>query len=211
VIVAQLSISVDGYLAGPSPSLEDPLGTGGMQLHEWVIRLEAWRKQHGLEGGEVDIDTRLVEEAVRGIGAVVMGRKMFSGGEGPWKNDPNSSGWWGDEPPFHAPVFVVTHHPREPLELKGTTFHFVTDGVETAVAQARDAAGSDDVSIAGGAMIVQECLAAGLLDELTVHTAPIFLGGGIRLFEDGTPPQRLEVLDVVAAPLATHVRYRLKQ
>jgi dihydrofolate reductase len=209
VIVAQLSVSVDGYLAGPSPSLEEPLGIGGMQLHEWVIRLEAWRKQHGLEGGEVDIDTRLVEEAVRGIGAVVMGRKMFSGGEGPWKNDPNSSGWWGDEPPFHAPVFVVTHHPREPLELTGTTFHFVTDGVETAVAQARDAAGSDNVSIAGGAMVVQECLAAGLLDELTVHTAPIFLGGGIRLFEDGTPPKRLELLDVVAARLATHVRYRI--
>ncbi len=208
MIVAQLSVSVDGYLAGPSPSLEDPLGIGGMQLHEWVIRLEAWRRQHGLEGGEVDVDTPLVEEAGN-AGAVVMGRRMFSGGEGPWEDDPNGRGWWGDEPPFHAPVFVVTHHPRAPLELTGTTFHFVTDGVESAVVQARDAAGGANVSIAGGAMVVQQCLAAGLLDELTVHTAPILLGGGTRLFADGAPPQKLEVLDVLAAPLATHVRYRI--
>jgi dihydrofolate reductase len=208
MIVAQLSVSVDGYLAGPSPSLEDPLGIGGMQLHEWAVRLEAWRRQHGLEGGEVDVDTPLIE-AAGDAGAVVMGRRMFSGGEGPWEDDPNGSGWWGDEPPFHAPVFVVTHHPRESLELTGTTLHFVTDGVESAVAQARDAAGGANVSIAGGAMVVQQCLAAGLLDELTVHTAPIFLGGGTRLFADGAPPRKLEVLDVLAAPLATHVRYRI--
>jgi dihydrofolate reductase len=210
VIVAQLSVSVDGYLAGPSPSLEDPLGIGGMQLHEWAFRLEAWRRPHGLEGGEVDIDTPLVEEGEHGMGAVVMGRKMFSGGDGPWESDPNGQGWWGDEPPFHAPVFVVTHHPREPLELTGTTFHFVTDGVEAAVALARAAAGDARVSIAGGAAVVQQCLAAGVLDELIVHTAPVFLGGGTRLFEDGTPPRRLEVLEVVAVPLATHVRYRIR-
>jgi dihydrofolate reductase len=209
VIVAQISVSVDGYAAGPSPSLEDPLGIGGEQLHKWAFRLEAWRKPHGLEGGEVDIDTRLVEEAENGLGAVVMGRKMFSGGAGPWADDPNGRGWWGDEPPFHAPVFVVTHHARDPLELTGTTFHFVTDGVEAAVARARDVAGEANISIAGGASIVQQCLAAGLLDELTVHTAPVVLGGGTRLFADGAPPQRLEVLEVVAVPLATHVRYRV--
>jgi dihydrofolate reductase len=206
MIVAQLSVSVDGYVAGPSPSLEDPLGAGGEQLHEWAFRLEAWRRQHGLEGGEVDVDTPLIEEP---SGAVVMGRRMFSGGEGPWEGDPNGRGWWGDEPPFHAPVFVVTHHEREPLELTGTTFHFVTDGAEAAVARARDAAGEANISIAGGASVVQQCLAAGLLDELMVHTAPVVLGGGTPLFEAGAPPQRFEVLDVVAAPLATHVRYRI--
>jgi dihydrofolate reductase len=207
VIVAQLSVSVDGYVAGPSPTLEDPLGAGGEQLHEWAFRLEAWRRAHGLEGGEVDVDTPLVEEPA---GAVVMGRRMFSGGDGPWEDDPNGTGWWGDEPPFHAPVFVVTHHEREPLELTGTTFHFVTDGVESAVARARDAAGDANVSIAGGASVVQQCLAVELLDELMVHTAPVVLGGGTRLFEDGAPPQRLEVLEVVAVPFATHVRYRIQ-
>ena len=209
MIVAQISVSVDGYAAGPSPSLDDPLGVGGEQLHEWAFRLEAWRRQHGLDGGEVDLDTPLIEEAETEIGAVVMGRKMFSGGEGPWADDPNGRGWWGDEPPFHAPVFVLTHHEREPLELTGTTFHFVTDGFESAVARARDAAGDANVSIAGGASVVQQCLAAGLLDELMVHTAPVILGGGTRLFEDGLPPARLQVAEVVSVPFATHVRYRL--
>jgi dihydrofolate reductase len=207
VIFAGISVSVDGYVAGPSPTLEEPLGAGGEQLHEWAFRLAAWRSAHGLEGGEVDADTPLVEGAA--AGAVVMGRRMFSGGAGPWADDPNGSGWWGDEPPFHAPVFVVTHHAREPLELTGTTFHFVTDGVEAAVEQARAAAGDANVSIAGGASVVQQCLAAGLLDELTVHTAPVVLGGGTRLFEDGSPPGRLEVVEVIAVPLATHVRYRV--
>jgi dihydrofolate reductase len=206
VIAAQLTVSLDGYVAGPSASLEDPLGAGGEQLHEWAFRLEAWRRQHGLEGGEIDVDTPLVEEHAA---AVVMGRRMFSGGAGPWAEDPNGSGWWGDEPPFHAPVFVVTHHAREPLELTGTTFSFVTDGVESAVERAQAAAGEGTVSIAGGASIVQQCLRAGLLDELTVHTAPVLLGGGTRLLEDGLPPKRLEIVDVVNGPLATHVRYRL--
>jgi dihydrofolate reductase len=207
VIFAGISVSVDGYVAGPSPTLEEPLGAGGEQLHEWAFRLEAWRSVHGLEGGEVDDDTPLVEGA--SAGAVVMGRRMFSGGAGAWADDPNGNGWWGDEPPFHAPVFVVTHHAREPLELTGTTFNFVTDGVEAAVDQARAAAGDANVSIAGGASVVQQCLAAGLLDELTVHTAPVVLGGGTRLFENGSPPGRLEVVDVIAVPLATHVRYRV--
>jgi dihydrofolate reductase len=206
MIVAQLSISVDGYLAGPSPSLEDPLGIGGMQLHEWVFRLEAWRRPHGLEGGEVDIDTPLVEEGV--AGAVVMGRRMFSGGAGSWEDDPNGHGWWGDEPPFQAPVFVVTHHEREPLELTGTTFHFVTDGVESALAQARDAAGDQDVHIAGGAHTIQQVMAAGQLDELYLHIVPVVLGAGERLLENVGDPQ-LEPVEVIASPAVTHVRYRV--
>jgi dihydrofolate reductase len=209
VVTAQLSISVDGFLAGPDPSLEDPLGIGGMQLHEWAFRLEAWRSRHGMEGGEVGPDSGLVEEDLAANGAFVMGRKMFSGGSGPWDGDPNPRGWWGDEPPYHAPVFVVTHHVRERLDMDGgTSFTFVTDGVASAVEQARAAAGDKNVSIAGGASVVQQCLSLGLVDELTVHTAPVFLGGGTRLF-DAVPPGRLELVETVAVPQAVHVRYRL--
>jgi dihydrofolate reductase len=208
-VTADISVSADGYVAGPDPTLEEPLGAGGEQLHEWAFRLAAWREPHGLEGGETDVDSELIEEALRESGAVVMGRKMFSGGSGPWEEDPNADAWWGDEPPFHAPVFVVTHHPREPVEKQGgTTFTFVTDGVEAAVERARAAAGGKDVSVAGGASIVQQCLVAGLLDELQVHVAPVLLGGGVRLFDGGTTG-RLEITRVVAAPLATHVRYRI--
>jgi len=207
-VTAGISVSVDGYVAGPNQTLEEPLGEGGEQLHEWAFRLAAWRGAHGLEGGETDVDSELVDESHR-ASAVVMGRKMFSGGSGPWEDDPNADAWWGDEPPFHAPVFVVTHHPREPLGKQGgTTFTFVTDGVESAVEQARAAAGDGDVSIAGGASIVQQCLAAGFLDELRVDVAPVLLGGGVRLF-DGVAPGRLEIAGVVAGPLATHVTYRV--
>lgn len=206
---AQITVSLDGFAAGPEPSLDDPLGRGGMQLHEWAFRLRAWRGQHGLDGGEEGPESRWVDEIAERTGAYVMGRKMFSGGAGPWESDPNANGWWGDDPPYHAPVFVATSHAREPLELQGgTTFHFVTDGVAAAVALARDAAGGRDVQIAGGASVVQQCLALGLLDELQLHIAPVFLGGGTRLF-DGVDPARLEVLDGIATPQATHVRYRV--
>ena len=207
MIVAQISVSVDGYAAGPSPSLEDPLGIGGMQLHEWAVRLEAWRRQHGLDGGEVDVDTPLVEEAGN-AGAVVMGRRMFSGGDGPWDDDPNSTGWWGDEPPFHAPVFVVTHHARPPLELTGTTFTFVTDGVAAALAQARDAAGEGDVQVSGGADVIRQAIALGRGDELQLHTAPVVRGGGTALL-DGVAPEALEIVETIGTPQATHVRYRI--
>jgi dihydrofolate reductase len=206
-VTAQLSISLDGFLAGPRPSLDDPLGQGGMQLHEWAFRLAAWRGPHGLEGGETGPDSALVERDLAANGSFVMGRKMFSGGAGAWEDDPNATGWWGDEPPYHAPVFVVTHHARERLDLQGgTSFTFVTDGVASAVEQARAAADGKNVSIAGGADVVQQCRALGLLDELTVHVAPLFLGGGTRLFEH-VPPGRLEILEVVDVPSATHVRY----
>jgi dihydrofolate reductase len=201
-------MSLDGFVAGPDPSLEHPLGRGGMELHEWAFRLEAWRREHGLEGGEVDVDSRLVEEHLAATGAVVMGRKMFSGGAGPWEDDANAGGWWGDEPPYRKPVFVLTHHAREPLELTGTTFTFVTGGIERAVADARVAAGPKDVLVAGGADVVQQALRAHLADAIDLHIAPLFLGSGTRLLE-GLEPQRLEIDGVVSAPRATHVRYRL--
>jgi dihydrofolate reductase len=208
MVVAELSVSLDGFVAGPEPSLEDPLGKGGMELHEWAFRLAAWRRPHGLEGGEVDVDSELVEQHLASTGAVVMGRKMFSGGEGDWEGDPNANGWWGDEPPFHKPVFVVTHHSREPLQLGETTFTFVTDGLETAVERAREAAGAKDVHVSGGADVVRQALRAALVDVLDLHVIPLFLGSGRRLLE-GLEPRRLEVERVVAAPRATHIRYRL--
>jgi dihydrofolate reductase len=206
---ADISMSLDGFVAGPNQSFEDPLGVGGMQLHEWAFRLEAWRSQHGLEGGETGVDSALVEESTSSTDAVVMGRRMFSGGSGPWEDDSNAGGWWGDDPPFHAPVFVVTHHPRELLQQQGgTSFTFVTDGVESAVQQARAVASDKDVLVAGGGSVVQQCLAAGLLDEIQVHVVPVLLGTGVRLFEDASPA-RLEITRVVESPLATHIRYRI--
>ena len=208
-VVADISISLDGFVAGPEPTLEEPLGKGGEQLHEWAYPLAAWRRPHGLEGGETGTESDLLEAAFGAAGAIVIGRRMFSGGGGPWGDDPKADGWWGDEPPFHCPVFVVTHHPRETVEkLGGTSFVFVTNGVEAAVERARAAAGDKDVAIGGGASVIQQCLAAGLLDELSVHIAPVLLGGGVRLFEDA-PAQRLEILDVVEGERATHVRYHV--
>jgi dihydrofolate reductase len=203
----EITMSLDGFVAGPHATLEDPLGKGGMQLHEWVFRLASWRAQHGLEGGEHDDDDALVVRSLAGKGATVMGRRMFSGGEGPWEDDPNSGGWWGDEPPFGSPVFVVTHHPREPLAFaNGTTFVFV-DSVESAVAQAREAAGDKDADIAGGASIVQQALRQGLVDEVRLHVAPVLLGDGVRLF-DGLEGLRLELTDAQSSPLVAHLTYR---
>ena len=205
---AQLSVSTDGYVAGPDPTVEEPLGRGGMQLHEWVFRLRAWRAEHGMDGGEDGPESAWIEEVAARTGAYVMGRKMFSGGSGPWQDDPMAAGWWGDEPPFHAPVFVVTHHAREPLALGGgTTFFFVTDGVEAALDRAAEAAGGRDLQIAGGASVVQQAIALGRLDELTIHTAPVELGGGTKLFVDRAP--RLEQLEEQETAHARHVRYRV--
>jgi dihydrofolate reductase len=210
-VVAEVSISLDGYVAGPNPSLEEPLGKGGELLHEWAVRLKTFRELHGMEGGDVDSDDELMAESVRTQGAVVMGRRMFSGGDGTWESDPNASGWWGDEPPFHKPVFVVTHHEREPLVLGETTFTFVTSGVAAAVDQARSAAPSQlDVLVAGGADTIDEALAAGLVDELQLHVAPVLLGGGTRLFEGlGAERPRLELAAVRESPHVSHLRYRV--
>jgi dihydrofolate reductase len=207
-VMVDISISLDGFVAGPNPSLENPLGEGGEQLHEWVVALEAWRKVHGLEGGETTASSELVEESLASTGAYLMGRKMFSGGEGPWEDDPNSGGWWGEDLPFVGPVFVLTHHPREPLASKGKTMTFVTGGLDTALAQAREAAGEKNVAVAGGADVIQQVLAADELDELQVNVAPVLLGGGTRLF-DGGAQQSVELVRVVDAPGVTHLKYRV--
>jgi dihydrofolate reductase len=203
----QISVSLDGYVAGPNQSPKDPLGEGGEDLHDWVIATESWRRQHGREGGERNADSELVERESAGIGAYIMGRKMFGGGSGPW--DESWKGWWGDEPPFHVPVFVLTHHEREPLEMEGgTTFAFVTDGIESTLEQAEAAAGDQDVAIAGGAIAIQQYLAAGKLDELHLHVVPIILGGGERLL-DNIGKANLEPVEVVGSPAVTHLKYRV--
>ena len=205
-VICDISVSLDGFVAGPNQTLEQPLGEGGEGLHEWVVRLKSWRERHGMEGARPD-RTRVVEEGVERAGATIMGRRMFSSGSGPWEDDPKANGWWGDEPPFRHPVFVLTHHPREPLELQGTTFTFVTDGVEAALEQARSAAGNKDVHVAGGANVVQQYLGTGLLDELELHLVPVLLGGGVRLLDE-LEPTELELDRVVASPAVTHLRYR---
>jgi dihydrofolate reductase len=210
-LLLDISISLDGYVAGPDPSLEEPLGRGGERLHEWAFATRAWREPHGLDGGEEGADSELVRRLLGRVGATVMGRRMFSGGEGPWEQDPNADAWWGDEPPFHHPVFVLTHHAREPLVMQGgTTFTFVTDGVESALAQAREAAGDRDVQLAGGADVAQQALAAGALDEVHLHVAPVLLGAGRRLFDGALPgaPRGLVPAGIVASPTGVaHLRY----
>jgi dihydrofolate reductase len=204
-----ISMSLDGFVAGPNQTLEQPLGEGGEGLHEWVFRLASWRAPHGLEGGETGPDDDLVRERLERTGAVIMGRRMFSGGAGSWEDDPNADAWWGDNPPFHVPVFVLTHHEREPVVKEGgTTFTFVTDGIESALDQALSAAGEKDVSLAGGASVAQQYLQAGLLDELHVHVAPVLLGGGISLFgELGTDAAKLKLTKVLESTFVTHLSY----
>jgi dihydrofolate reductase len=205
----QIAVSLDGYVAGPDQSEENPLGVGGEDLHQWVVELEAWRKPHGQEGGEVNASTPVVEEIQSNVGATVMGRNMFGGGPGPWSTDDPWNGWWGNNPPFHTPVFVLTHHPREPLEMEGgTTFFFVTDGIESALEQAIRAAGSQDVLLGGGANVAQQYLAAGLIDEFDLHVVPILLGDGERLLEN-VGDLRLEQVRAIEAPGVTHIKYRV--
>ena len=203
-----ISVSADGYVAGPNQSEENPLGEAGERLHDWVVALRAWRAPHGLEGGEVNANTAVVEEAQASVGAEIMGRGKFGGGPGPWGEDP-WRGWWGEDPPFHMPVFVLTHHQREPLTLSDTTFTFVTDGIEAALEQARAAAGEKDVLIGGGADVINQYLAAGHVDELELHVVPLLLGGGARLFEGIGPDLELEQIRVVEAPGVAHLKYRV--
>ena len=203
-----ISVSADGYVAGPHQSEENPLGEAGERLHDWVVALRAWRAPHGLEGGEVNASNAVVEEAQANIGAEIMGRGKFGGGPGPWGEDP-WRGWWGEDPPFHMPVFVLTHHQREPLTLSDTTFTFVTGGIEAALEQARAAAGEKDVLIGGGADVINQYLAAGHVDELELHVVPLLLGGGARLFEGIGPGLELEQIRVVEAPGVAHLKYRV--
>jgi dihydrofolate reductase len=206
-VTCHIAISLDGFVAGPNQSLDNPIGEGGMRLHQWAFATDSWRKQQGLDGGERTPDSEVVDDVVSGVGAYIMGRKMFGGGDGPW--DETWTGWWGEDPPYHTPVFVLTHHSREPLAMQGgTIFNFVTDGIESALEQARAAAGDKVVSIAGGASTVQQYLAAGMLDELYLHIVPVILGAGERLLEDIGDPT-LQPVSVTASPTVTHVKYRV--
>lgn len=205
----RISMSLDGFVAGPDQSLENPLGIGGEGLHEWVVPLSVWRAAHGMEGGEVNESASVVEESLVNIGATVMGRNMFGGHPGPWDPEKPWKGWWGATPPFHHPVFVVTHYGREPLKMEGgTTFHFVTDGIEAALEQARLAADGKDVALAGGASVAGQYLAAGLVDEMEISLVPILLGSGERLFEGvGDNLHGLELVRTVAAPDVVHLKF----
>jgi dihydrofolate reductase len=205
----KISMSLDGFVAGPDQSVDNPLGVGGMRLHEWAFALAIFRDEHEMEGGEVNESTRVVEESRANIGATVMGRNMFGGHPGGWDAKNPWNGWWGINPPYHHPVFVLTHHKREPLRLEGgTTFTFVTTGIESALEQARLAAGGKDVSLAGGAKAAQQYLAAGLVDEMEISLAPTLLGGGERLFEGiGDDLHGLELVRTVAAPQVTHLKF----
>jgi dihydrofolate reductase len=204
-----MSMSLDGFVAGPNQSEDAPLGVGGEQLHQWLLPLKAFRETHGgEEGGEVNASTPIADEILGGVGATIMGRNMFGGGPGPWGEKP-WNGFWGSEPPYHHPVFVLTRHPRAPLELDGgTTFHFVTDGIQSALEQAKEAAAGRDVSLGGGANVVQQYLSAGLLDEMVISVVPVLLGGGARMFDNlGEPRPRLRQIETVEAPGVTHIRY----
>jgi dihydrofolate reductase len=204
------AVSLDGFSAGPNQSEEEPLGVGGEALHDWMIGLEAWRQAHGKAGGEVNASTEIAEELGTGFGAVVMGRNMFGPiGGGDW-GDETWKGWWGDEPPYHTPVYILTHHPREPVEMEGgTTYHFVTDGIESAIDHARQAADGEDVLIAGGASVIRQALVAGLVDGFTLNVAPILLGDGERPLGSLPPSLKLEQVRAIEAPGVTHLKYRV--
>ena len=204
-----ISTSLDGYVAGPTQTQENPLGEGGEELHDWLVRLKAWREHAGMEGGEENVSSAVFREVIANVGAEIMGRGKFGpAGRGPWGDDP-WRGWWGEDPPFHKPVFVLTHHEREPLTLSDTTFTFVTGGIEAALEQAKAAAGGKDVYLGGGADIINQYLAAGLVDELEIHVSPLLLGGGERLFDGVGPDIKLEQLRAVEAPGVAHLKYRV--
>lgn len=198
-VLFEITMSLDGYVAGPNDGPGLGLGEGGERLHEWVFGLASWREPHGLAGGETNVDSEVLDETVKATGAVIVGRRMFDNARG-----------WGDEPPFHAPVFVVTHEPRDVLVKGDTTFAFVNDGIESALEQARAAAGDKDVSIGGGASVAQQYLEAGLVDEMQIHVAPLLLGGGVRLFDRlGDATIELEKTRVIDSPQVTHMRFRV--
>jgi dihydrofolate reductase len=206
----RISMSLDGFVAGPQQSVDNPLGVGGMRLHEWVFPLKFWREMHGQSGGEVTASNRVVEESVANVGATIMGRNMFGGQPGPWASENPWNGWWGEDPPFRSSVFVLTHYPRPPLALGATTFVFVTDGIESALEQARRAARGKDVALAGGARAAQEYLKARLVDEMLISQVPVLLGAGERLFDGVDDLDGLALVETVAEPNVTHLRFERK-
>ena len=209
-VICDQSVSLDGFSAGPNQSLENPLGENGLRVHEWMFVTNPWRKSQGLPAVPETADDAVVSDLMSnaGVGAVIMGRNMFGPIRGGW--DRSWNGWWGDDPPYHAPVFVLTHHPRDPVPMQGgTTFYFVTDGVESALEQARQAAGGKDIRIGGGASTVQQFIRAGHLDELHLHLVPIILGAGQRLLENVGDPKMTPV-SVIASPTVTHIRYSIE-
>ncbi|MGH2754888.1 MAG: dihydrofolate reductase family protein [Actinomycetota bacterium] len=210
-VTIDISMSLDGYIAGPDQTLEQPLGEGGERLHDWALATAGWRSSHGLSGGESNIDSDVMDESLKATGATIMGRRMYSGGRGSWEDDPNADGWWGDDPPFHHPVFVLTHQAREPRTMKGgTTFTFVTEGPEAALERAQSAAAGANVAVAGGANTICQYLNAGLVDELQIHLAPVLLGSGVPLFDEVETEQApVELIRTIAAPTVTHVKYRI--
>jgi dihydrofolate reductase len=202
-----ISTSLDGYVAGPNQTQTEPLGEGGERLHDWLVELKAWREPQGLDGGEVNVSDAVVREEHANVGTEIMGRGKFGpASRGPWGDHP-WQGWWGEDPPFRKPVFVLTHHQRDPLTLSDTTFTFVTDGIEAALERAREAAGEQDVFIGGGAETINQYLAAGLVDELELHVVPMLLGGGARLFDGVGADLKLQLIRVVEAPGVTHLKY----
>lgn len=207
--VHDFAISLDGYGAGPHQSLEEPLGVGGEALHDWFVATRTFQKMNGKEGGqEGTIDDAFAARHFVNIGAVIMGRNMFGPVRGPWP-DESWRGWWGDNPPYHAPVFVLTHHARPALEMRGgTTYHFVTDGIEAAYRRALEAADGRDVLVAGGASTVRQYLRAGLIDEMHYAVSPILLGGGERLFDDDLAGLERSYVcaEFVSSAGATHIR-----
>ena len=181
VKVAGFSVSMDGYGAGPGQDLQNPMGKGGMPLHQWALKTRFFRTMFGQDGGTTGVDNEFAEKAAQNLGAWILGRNMFGPVRGPWANN-DWKGWWGDEPPYHVPVFVLTHHARDPIPMKGgTTFYFVTDGIESALKKAREAAKDKDIRIGGGVSTVRQYLQAGLIDEMHLAFTPVFLGRGENL------------------------------
>ncbi len=203
-----ITMSLDGFVAGPDQDLDNPLGRGGMNLHQWFFPLAQFQKMIGESGGEVNASSAVVDERFANLGATIMGRNMFGPVRGPWPDD-EWKGWWGDTPPYHHPVFVLSHYPRDPIPMQGgTTFYFVDDGPESALRQAREAAAGLDISVAGGASAINQFLAAGLVDELEISLVPLILGAGERLFDGlATDAPKLTQMRAIEAPGVTHIKY----
>ncbi len=212
ILRLNITMSLDGYVAGRNQSVTHPLGEGGEQLHEWAFATRTFRSVHGMEGGATGPDDDIAAQYFQNVGATIMGRHMFGGGDGPWGFSP-WNGWWGENPPFHMPVFVLTHHGRDPLEMQGgTTFHFVTEGIHAALQRAKDAGRGKDITLGGGAAVAQQYLKAGLIDQMDIHVVPALLGDGVRLFDNTSGQQAgYECIRIVNSPTVSHYKYHRRR